>query len=57
LVSVIDGNTINVRIINGKLNYTIRFVDINAPEISANEGIGSKASLSSLLNNLTDNNL
>ncbi len=59
LVSVIDGDTINVRIINGKLigNYTIRFADINAPEISTNEGIESKAFLSSLLNNLTDNNL
>ncbi len=59
LVSVIDGDTINVRIINGKLigNYTIRFADINAPEISTNEGIESKAFLSSLLNNLTDSNL
>ncbi len=64
LLSVIDGDTINVRVIIGQIrdnqligNYTLRLADIDAPEISTSEGKESKVFLSSLLNNLTDNNL
>ncbi len=56
---IVDGDTIEVRILNGKLVgvNTIRFADIDAPEMSTEEGKKSKEFLASLLNSLKDKNL
>lgn len=52
LSSVIDGDTIRVKSIEGLFKgeeFTVRFADINAPEIDSNEGIKSKTFLNTIL--------
>jgi len=59
LLYIVDGDTVEVRILNGKLVgvNTIRLADINAPEMSTDEGKKSKEFLASLLNSLKDKHL